>query len=208
MSRRPARQERSYGRRILIACEGTRTEPGYLEDIRISRRIPTVQVILAPHTGSDPLSVVTAAQSERARLRSDRRWTIGDEAWAVFDGDEHRHGDPERWRRSLQLAERERISLAVSNPCIELWYLLHIRDYSAPSSREQVCRVLAKELQGYEKSERLYDRLKDRTIAATERARRLCSHNLAVGDDPYRNPMTEVWRLVDRVLSLRTAGPR
>lgn len=63
---------------------------------------------------------------ERRRLHDQARWENRDSAWVVLDGDEHIQNDPQNWHAALQLAEGSDIHLAVSNPCFELWYLLHL----------------------------------------------------------------------------------
>ncbi len=61
-----------------------------------------------------------------------------DEVWAVFDRDEHPH-----FAEACQKARDNEVGLAVSNPCFELWLLLHIRDQTAPLDRYQARTLLA-----------------------------------------------------------------
>jgi hypothetical protein len=36
-----------------------------------------------------------------------------------FDGDEHRNKSLEKWRNALELAKKEKIELAITNPCFD-----------------------------------------------------------------------------------------
>lgn len=199
------RGHRSFGSKVLIACEGAKTETGYFEGIRISRRLPTVQVVVVQGSGSDPLSVVNTAIDERRHWQLEKRWDRSDTAWAVFDGDEHRSANLDRWNRALSVAERERIHLAISNPCFELWYLLHFTSQTGEIHRDEARALLKQHLAEYEKSDLLYSRLRDLTSTAIERARQLevCASRL--GDDIHCNPTTSVHCLVDLLLRLRTS---
>ena len=56
-----------------------------------------------------------------------------DEVWCVFDVDAHPHLPDAK-----QKAEANRIKMAISNPCFELWLLLHFQDQRAHIERDQV----------------------------------------------------------------------
>ncbi|MFD0747576.1 RloB family protein [Phytohabitans flavus] len=116
---------------VVVFCEGRRSEPEYLEalkrepdvkdaaavDLRIERRA----------TGSVPLTLVRLAID--ARERSEREEGEIDEFWCVFDV-EWPENHP-NLREAMDLAARHGIRLAVSNPCFELWLVLHFRDCRA-----------------------------------------------------------------------------
>ncbi|MDO5287754.1 MAG: RloB family protein, partial [Actinomycetia bacterium] len=68
--------------------------------------------------GKVPSSLVEAASKDKESGRYDV-----DEYWCVFDVEAPKpHGD---LRKALEGAKGGRIRLAVSNPCFELWLLLH-----------------------------------------------------------------------------------
>jgi hypothetical protein len=88
-----------------------------------------------------PLQLVeTAAGQRSADLRTAKRGKgdAYDQYWCVFDIDEHPHVD-----QALQLAVSSQISIAVSNPCIELWFLLHFQDQTADLHRHKAQQVSA-----------------------------------------------------------------
>lgn len=145
--RGPTRQPKV---RILVVCEGKKTEPTYLRQLQHHVRNPRIHIEPQGPAGV-PLSVVETAISEK-RLAEDRakrerdenlRW---DQVWAVFDMDDHPNVDEAR-----QLASANEISLAVSNPCFELWALLHFVDQRAHIERSNLRAELKKHLPTYDK---------------------------------------------------------
>ena len=92
--RGPSRQPKI---RILVVCEGKKTEPRYLKQFQLHVRNPRVHIESLGPAGV-PISVVERAMSERklaeAEVRRQRdenlRW---DQVWAVFDIDAPRPSD-------------------------------------------------------------------------------------------------------------------
>jgi hypothetical protein len=161
--------------KILIACEGSKTEPGYFESIRKELRLRTLQIIVLRHRGkTDPGSIIERVIEERQFMKRNQAWTDGDNAWAVFDGDEHIEKSPENWKSAIALAKKQKIQLAITNPCFELWYLIHFQDYFAQITRDRVINLLAKHIPNYDKSMCLYPQpLKPLTEQAIQRAERI-----------------------------------
>ena len=69
--------------------------------------------------------VERAIRARAAELRDERRGRgkASDEVWCMFDFDVHPQV-PE----AIELARRNEINMAASNPCVELWFLLHQRN--------------------------------------------------------------------------------
>ncbi len=147
---------KTVGKKILIACEGKKTEPKYFNAIRQDLRLTTVQVLILPHEGTDPLSIVNAVVEARKDKKREKSWDKEDLAWAVFDGDEHIANDPNRWHQAIQKAESQKINLAITNPSIEFWYLIHFRDHSAPIIRDKAEEFLKQYIPNYDKAECYY----------------------------------------------------
>lgn len=200
---RPSRQ-RPLGRRILIACEGEKTEYGYFEDIRKSLRMePNKIIVLKPET-SDPPGIVRQALEERTYRQQEKVWDEDDIAWAVFDGDEHKANNIENWHQALRVAQEKDIHLAISNPSFEYWYLLHYQDQTGYLTRQQALTLLRTHVPKYEKHDVLYRKeLQPRTENAISRAKQVVNQSLAYALEPYSNPCTHVWELVELILSLQ-----
>ncbi len=203
---KPKRTTKSVGRKILIAYEGMGAERGYFNAIRQFLRLQSTRVILAPHTGTDPYTIVRQAISSREEQIREQAWIKGDSAWAVFDGDEHMRNDLQRWKNALQTAAKEKINLAISNPCFEFWYLIHFQDYFANLSNKQAERSLKNHIPGYEKPQILYPKpLGPLTRDAIQRAKQLMKRCEANGWQEHTNPCChKVAELVESLLSLQT----
>jgi RloB-like protein len=142
-----------------------------------------------------PLSVVETAISEK-RLAEDRAKREGDEnlrwdqVWAVFDIDDHPNVDDAK-----QLASANGISLAVSNPCFELWALLHFADQRAHIERGKLRTELKKHLPAYDK-QLDFGKVHAGYDEAVKRARSLDKAATQTGR-PGGNPTTGVHMLTE-----------
>ena len=176
--------------KIVIACEGSKTEPGYFESIRRELRLRTLQIIVLRHQGrTDPRSIIERVIEERKEMKSNQAWTEGDSAWAVFDGDEHIEQSPDKWRSAIDLATKQKIKLAITNPCFEFWYLIHFQDYFAQITRDRVINLLGKHIPNYDKSMCLYPKpLKPLTEQAIQRAERIAAQIERDELDEHSNP--------------------
>jgi len=119
-----------------------------------------------------------------------------DQVWAVFDRDEH----PEV-ARAINEATAAGISVGYSNPCFELWLVLHYRDHDAPVRRDQIQRVLRSLMPGYNprgSKEITFAEICDAVEAAETRAeamdvRRVRERNLR------GNPSSTVYKLTREI---------
>ena len=176
--------------KVLIACEGKETEPNYFKAIRQDQRLQTVEIIILPHKReTDPQNIISQVIEARNKEIDDDRWIAGDIAWAVFDGDEHRNKSLEKWRKALELAKKEKIQLAITNPCFDFWYLLHFQDHFAQINSDRTLHLLRKHIHNYEKSLAVYNKyLKSRTESAINRgetiARKIQQNQLDEHDNP------------------------
>ena len=188
LNRRPP--SRNTARKILIACEGSKTEPGYFESIRQDLRSSILEIIILPPKGkTDPYSIIERAIEKRKEMRSDCRWLEGDTAWAVFDGDEHIEKSIANWRSAIDRAKSQKIQLAITNPSFELWYLIHFRDQFGQINRNRAIALLKDYIPNYDKSKCFYpEPLKHLTHDAIKRAERMAEQIQRAGLDEYSNP--------------------
>jgi hypothetical protein len=112
-------------RTVLIFCEGEASEPDYINAVK---RLPHVLRNVAVKVEIDPEQGVPLTLVERAAARLKQDGEI-DECWCVFDVEWPRHHP--NLDRALQIAQTNGIRLAVSNPCFELWLILHYQDQTA-----------------------------------------------------------------------------
>jgi hypothetical protein len=96
-----------------------------------------------------------------------------------------------------QQARANGIKLAISNPCFELWALLHFQDQSADLSRQAARRQLKHHIPEYEKV-LPFHRLASGYEQAVERAKDL-DHRCETAGCPGGNPSTGVHALTERI---------
>jgi hypothetical protein len=114
----------------LVFCEGRQTEPLYLDALRREagvREVAAVDLRIEEHKGSNPTTLIRAAITSRDRAFAHEGEV--DEFWCVFDV-EWPTNHP-GLKEALQLARDNGIDVAVSNPCFEIWLVLHFRDHTA-----------------------------------------------------------------------------
>lgn len=205
---RRQRHPRTLGKKLIIGCEGKETERLYFNAIRIDLRIPKERIIIS-FKGSSPVLVVDnviAIKSELSRQSADgQEFNIndGDEAWAVFDGDEHIQSSLASWQAALKKAAENNVRLAISNPCIELWFLLHFQDQTANIDRAQARRAVKEHIPNFEKNRDFYVKyLQNKTKDAIRRSVVLDSVHARNANPHYQNPSSGVHRLVSTLLGL------
>jgi hypothetical protein len=169
---------------LLVYCGGVRTEPEYLDALRLEHRNNAVSVRIVAE-GADPERLVRRAAGHR-----DRQPGGFDEVWCVTDVDEFDLAP------AVTLARRHRVNLAVSNPCFELWLLLHHADCTSHcDGYDDVAVRLRKHVRDYDKCRLDFATYRDRVDDAVRRARRLDPTGTAF----TANPSTNVWQLVERI---------
>lgn len=148
--RRSGRPIKDPKPQILVVCEGKITEPHYFKTFSEICANPLVAVKAFGGCGV-PVSVVAQAVQELELLRRNARRSGNSfeavfEVWAVFDRDEHPHPQvPE----AIQTAKAHGIKVAYSNPCFEVWGLMHFEPYSRPGHHHDIQRQLKATLPAY-----------------------------------------------------------
>lgn len=192
--RRPARREAQIAPLplILVVCEGKVTEPAYLNGFRAWCKNPRVTVRIAGAAGV-PLTLVELAKELKELAEQEARREADDnllyeQVWCVFDVDEH-----PKVREARQLATQHGLQLAVSNPCFELWLLLHLRDSPGMRHRHDVQHMLRDLMPGKDKHID-FEKLIAGYAEAVSRASRLDKEAAEAGEDG-RSPTTGVYRV-------------
>ncbi|PWV65680.1 RloB family protein [Plasticicumulans acidivorans] len=207
------RPQRVSHDRVLIVCEGSKTEPNYFREIIRAYRLHTASVTVLPCTrGTAPIAVVECARDLFDKGSCERGISprAFERVYAVFDRDQH-----DSYREALDLAKsldgrrrndaKESVCFRAiaSVPCFELWLLLHYEDVSTwQVDVETVMRCLGVRFPGYAKgSNDVFARTCDRLDTAKHHARILAEQSDAYGAPA---PYTAVFELVELLCSLRT----
>lgn len=190
---------RTPKRKFFIYSEGKNTEPDYFRALKGEFLGALVDIEIIEAAGV-PMTIAKKAchQAGEMARRGKRRSSFeeGDEIWAVFDRDEH-HCVPQ----AIKQCEYSKVGVAFSDPCFELWLILHHCDFDKPDDRNQVQAALAKILPDYDpKARKTTDcqKLMTNVTEAERRAKTQLAHRQEEGSPPGR-PFTTVFRLTERM---------
>ncbi len=159
---------------FFVFCEGE-TEIAYVKFLRSLYRAP-IQVI--PKKGKSNISEEYIERSKNEYVRTEQ-----DKVFLMYDLDvdgmlEH--------LQNITNAE-----LLVSNPCIELWFLLHYKEQKSELTSDKCILKYQKVSKGYKKgvlSEEEKNVFAENRELAVVRARKLAK---------YQNPSTTVYKLLE-----------
>ncbi|MBL4609077.1 MAG: RloB domain-containing protein [Pseudomonas sp.] len=186
---------------IYIVCEGQNTEPQYFTSCAQAYGSGLVIIRPIPAAGA-PMTLVSKAAELKATLLAERRRSKDSydccfRVWAVFDRDEHPRVD-----EALQMARDHKVDVAFSNPCFELWPVLHIESYGSQSDRHALQKYLSGLMPNYDHQYGAivdFDQIKDQVDSAISRAEALLVQRELEGV-PLGAPSTTVCALVKKII--------
>ena len=126
-------------RTVVVFTEGRETECDYISALT---KLPHVMqntalsVNIDPEHGIDPLTMVKRAAKRRQNPEVDECWCVFDVEWPQH----HPH-----LGEAYSLALKTDVKLAISNPCFELWLILHFQPQSRfvdTNGAQQLCKKL------------------------------------------------------------------
>ncbi|MEI8384698.1 MAG: RloB family protein [Nitrosomonadaceae bacterium] len=190
--------------RIMIVCEGEKTEPLYFDEIRQFYRLSTTNIkVRQSDYGTQPQKVVDFAIEECLKTK---RW---EHVYCVFDRDDH-----PGFHNALQsvaaidqkykndLKQPIRFAAIPSIPSFELWLLLHFDCITREIHRDEVVSLLRQpnRLPSYDKGQGgHFARTRDKLPVAFDHAAQLIAERKRHGNE---NPFTAVGELVQRLVAL------
>ena len=187
--RKPTRAPK---RLFIIFCEGRNTEPGYFKALHRYYSGALIDVQTIGGVGV-PMTLATQAAARVENIRNPRdSHDAGDQVWAVFDRDDHPQHE-----EAVMHCENNGVGVGRSNPCFEVWLLLHIEDYHKPDNRDAVQKHLNKCILEYDhKGSKTpnYAPLLNSVEEAEKRAEIQLTNRCKEGK-PYGCPSTTVFRL-------------
>lgn len=132
--------------RILIVCEGEKTEPNYFRSFGRINRGGMVYDIECEGGKINTLQVVNKAIELKAKAIKESK--PYDSVWAVFDKDSFPAQD---FNAAIQIAESNNIGCAWSNEAFELWYIFHFANRITSMSRKEYQRAITDFIAKHEK---------------------------------------------------------
>lgn len=152
---------------IIVVCEG-KTEITYLESFKT--RYNGLQIVPMQGKCTDPIGIVQFAIEQFKKNARGLDYKNGDRVWCVFDVDSNSN---EALKIAFTKAAKEGIEISLSNPCIELWFLLHCVPQNAALSRKDALRELIRQIPDYQKGEPIADKIKIKEPNAITQAKAL-----------------------------------
>ncbi|MFE2498349.1 RloB family protein [Streptomyces scopuliridis] len=150
---------------VYVGCEGESTEPDYLNHLNArfgdgsgheGQRF-RIQPVYKKN-GYTPAQVVAAVRDKAEE----------DEAWALFDRDQH-HDIP----KALKEAAEDSTEVCFSHPSFDLWLLLHFQEFGGRQSGDS--GIVVEKLRQAHPAFRNFDKRNDKSVTGARRT--------ALGDD-------------------------
>ncbi len=191
---RPSEPDRKQKPIILVVCEGV-TEIEYLSGFVKDCLNPRVRIEL--YKIGTPKTIVEWAIEKRAAVdqmagRYDDDNLKYDDVWCVYDMDDHPLVT-DAW----QQARDNQLKVAFSNPCFELWLLLHFREQPGCQHRDDLRPLLKEFVPNYDKHVE-FEMYAKGYNSAVKRAEHL-DEEAELDREPGRNPTTGVWKLTSSI---------
>lgn len=130
---------------FILSYEGKVSEKKYFEDLRVSELfndsglIVIISLKRPTGRGSDPISVKKLLQKAKREFR----FKETDEFWLIIDRDNWESIHNYNFDSLIADCKAENnFHLAMSNPCFEIWLILHLKDV-AEFSDDEIEKILA-----------------------------------------------------------------
>ena len=191
--------------RVLVVCEGSKTEPNYLRELLDFLKLSNANVEVDGRSGSSPVSVVRHAK--RRYLKEKNKGDAYDRVFCVFDKDSHA-SYAKAISESVIVRPDSAFQAVPSIPCFEYWLLLHFefstRPYSASGGTSACAHVigdLRRYIPDYAKGdEGVFKKLMNETDRAIENSKRALGQAATSGTD---NPTTKMHEVVEYLQHLK-----
>ncbi len=179
---------------VVIASEDTHAVDQYFARFRTQR----VQFLVLPTT--DGNSSPAAVMQRLDEFKSEHATEENDQFWVCIDLDHWAQSNHiKNLTQVLQHCRQKGYSVAVSNPCFELWLLLHFEDTPLAScqSCDDVSKRLTEILGGYNKAKCCGSLpfTKTNVTNAVERASKIDD-----GTDVPESPLTRMYKIMNVLL--------
>lgn len=130
---------------FVLSYEGKISEKKYFEDFRKSELfndsglIEVISLKRPTNRGSDPISVKKLLQE----AKKEYQFKDTDEFWLIIDRDDWEEIHNHKFDKLVEDCKKENnFFLAMSNPCFEIWLILHLKDINE-FDEEEKGRIMA-----------------------------------------------------------------
>lgn len=189
--------------RVLIVCEGSKTELLYFKALREEYQLHTANIEICNSSGTDPISIINYAKTRYIEAKNEGN--AFDRVYCVFDKDQHSNYDS-AIKMLEALSPKNVFFSTISVPCFEYWILLHFIYTTKPyfsthkkSVADNVITELKDYIPHYEKNINVFDLIKHNILFAISNAKRA---NESAQRSSTDNPSTQVVYLVEYLINL------
>ena len=185
--------------RILIVCEGTKTEPEYLRALLNFLGVNPARVDIPPNKGSSPVTV--GKQARRLYDDAEEQANPYARVYCIFDRDEHGVSCDQALDQIRRAQPAGVFHAILSVPCFEYWFLLHFdfqtRPYAASGGKSACDRLiddLRTHMEDYRKSQPDFMVLMPKLDRAIRHGKQSLHHAEQSGTN---NPSTQMHQLAE-----------
>lgn len=190
---------------LIIGCEGkNKTEKNYFR--HFNRIQSEYSICISLGNDTDPEGVINNSISTFKNEGGD--YGLGDRIACCIDVDKYSERK-EALQKAKRLAKKHKANIYFSNPCFEIWILLHFA-YSTKTynTNEELKREVQKYISGYEKSDDVFPIIYNDTDKA------ICNNNMLLQwhskmgktDILQMEPATQIADLVQSLRSNETVS--
>jgi hypothetical protein len=205
---RKAGSRKSY-ERVLVVCEGEKSELNYFKEIANAYRIPTLVTVCTAQKRTEPRQIIDTAQkiieTDRKKIKKepDFEWV-----YVVFDRDEHQTYqqalvEAKELDRTYRTSQKQKVRFIAipSVPCFEFWLLLHYKYHDTRLTTAEAIKHLKKALPNYSTTMTgIFEITEKKLLQAKQHAAKLReSFKPDDGQDPY----TEVDQLIEHLARIK-----
>lgn len=140
-------------RLIVLACEGSKTEPRYFQALRAIYQKSAIQVEILDRKSVGIAETNSAAKhviEVLNRFKKKYKLTKEDELWLLLDRDEGNFSEAQL-SETARLCTQKKYNLAISNPTFELWLLLHFENIAEIEQKEQAIILKNEKISSHKK---------------------------------------------------------
>ena len=157
---------------LLITCEDKVSAPLYFnaifDDLKKNHAIATSSLVIAKHNHTDPDGVLNDLLNHPNHQDFDHQWIVIDRDVERTNGGGH---PIQNFNQAIARARHEKIKVAYSNPCFEIWFLLHFEYRNTAIDRDELVKKLEQDYR-YKKN-KLFSLNQDQQNVAINNATKL-----------------------------------
>ena len=187
--------------KVYIFCEGN-TEEIYLKHFERSDYNAEIIPVDTGHT--DAKGIVLFAKEHISKRDVGFRLELGDRGYCVFDSDPKSNTDIKTVFNLLYGFEDKGLYCIFSNPCFEVWFVLHFKEapfgMNAKQMKQEIKDLVKDKYPQYKETIDIYQYLLPKQREALKRARLLRNAQKVVYDTVLShecNPYTNIFSFID-----------